>query len=274
MAELRTPQGHTLLLPDGAVSIGADPANEVPVAAHLGLAPVHFRLQPWEGGHFIEDAGSGLGTLVNGHAINWKPLAHGDRIVAGELEVIYSESSPSDAASVSATAASAAPVVLLQPPAPPSSSGIAAAPLMSIEASGLQVPMPTASTVAQPPAWLPEDLLPENSHKSAVITENPPCGNPISPAGEVPIPAQGRFPESTSTQARRFRRQLPLAAVLAVLGWAGHAAWQSGNLGGLFQSLQSAWGKSRPSPAGMPVTEPATQPPGNKVAPAPRPLTP
>ena len=95
MAELRTPQGHALVLPDGRIAVGADLSNEVPIAAHLGLAPVHFRLQPWEGGHFVEDAGSGLGTLVNGHPIHWKPLVHGDTITAGELEVVYStENSP------------------------------------------------------------------------------------------------------------------------------------------------------------------------------------
>lgn len=267
MAELRTPQGHTLLLPDGAVSIGADPANEVPVAAHLGLAPVHFRLQPWEGGHFIEDAGSGLGTLVNGHAINWKPLAHGDRIVAGELEVIYAETSPSEAGAMSAIAAPAAPAALPPPLLPPSSSGMATATLLPLEASGLQVLMPKPPLAAQPPAWLPEDLLPENYHRSAVVTEDPPAGNPASPAGEVPIPVQGPSPDSVTTQTRRFRRLLPLTAVLAVLGWAGHAAWQSGNIGELFQSLQSAWGKPRPSPAGMPAT-------GSKAAPPPRSLTP
>ncbi len=259
MAALRTPQGHTLLLPDGAVSIGADPANEVPVAAHLGLAPVHFRLQPWEGGHFIEDAGSGLGTLVNGHAINWKPLAHGDLIVAGELEVVYSESSPSDAGGGSAIAADAA---LPPPPLPPSSSGIAPATLLPPETSGLQVLMPTPALVLQPPAWLPEDLRPENYHRPAGVTEGPILDHP-------------RPPGSTITRPRRFRRLLPLAAVLAVLGWAGHAAWQSGNLGGLLQTLQSAWSKtSGQSPAGSPAPESVTPPPGGNIPPPQRPLTP
>ena len=272
MAALRTPQGHTLLLPDGAVSIGADPANEVPVAPHLGLAPVHFRLQPWEGGHFIEDAGSGLGTLVNGHAINWKPLAHGDLIVAGELEVIYSESSPSDAGEVSAIAV---PAALPPPLLPPASSGIATATLLPPEASGLQVLMPTPPLVPQPPAWLPEDLLPENYHRPAGVTEGPPAGNPASPPGDGPLLAQPRPPDSAITRPRRFRRLLPLAAVLAVLGWAGHAAWQSGNLGGLFQTLQSAWSKtSGQSPAGIPAPESVTPPSRVNIPPPQRPFTP
>jgi hypothetical protein len=56
--------------------------------AHPGLAPIHFRFQPWEGGHFPENAGSTSGPLVIGHPVNWKPLNPGDVIVAGELEVV------------------------------------------------------------------------------------------------------------------------------------------------------------------------------------------
>ena len=58
-------------------------ANELPVARGLGLAPVHFHLQPWEGGHFLEDAGTGLGTLVNERMVSWVPLQNGDTIRAG-----------------------------------------------------------------------------------------------------------------------------------------------------------------------------------------------
>ena len=274
MAALRTPQGHTLLLPDGAVSIGADPANEVPVAAHLGLAPVHFRLQPWEGGHFIEDAGSGLGTLVNGHAINWKPLDHGDLIVAGELEVIYSESSPSDGGEFSAIAVPAGPAALPPPLQSLSSYGIATATLLPPEASGLQVLRPTPPLVRQPPAWLPEDLLPENYHRPAAITEGPPAGDPTAPPGDGPLLEQPRPPDSTLNRPR-LRRLLPLATILAVLGWAGHMAWQSGNLDGLFQSLQSAWSKiSGQAPAGIPAPASVTHPSGVHIPPPQRPFTP
>ena len=189
MAELRTPQGHTLLLPDGAISIGADPGNQVPVAAHLGLAPIHFRLQPWEGGHFIEDAGSGLGTLVNGHAINWKPLAHGDAIIAGELEVIYSlhsnpevSSAPVVAAPLAhATLARQAPVLNPQPTLVPPLPEISAAPSFSFHGPSLHDTLPRPLTPAQPPSWLPEDLLPEAYRESAVTGKRPSAGEFAGP---------------------------------------------------------------------------------------------
>ncbi|MDB6070424.1 MAG: Inner rane component of cytoplasmic domain, partial [Verrucomicrobiales bacterium] len=94
MAELRTLQGHALLLPEGSVTVGSDPENEIPIASHLGLAAHHFRLQPWQGGHFLEDTGSGLGTLVNGHPVSWKPLLNGDIITAGDLQLAYSQNHP------------------------------------------------------------------------------------------------------------------------------------------------------------------------------------
>ena len=101
MAQLRTPNGHIVTLPAQRVSVGESLANEVPVAKGLGVASEHFRLQPWEGGHFLEDAGSGLGTLVNGKPVGWVPLQHGDVITAGELTMIYSK----DGSAVEAPAA-------------------------------------------------------------------------------------------------------------------------------------------------------------------------
>ena len=44
-----------LPLPASRVSVGEDPACEVPISAGLGIAPVHFTLEPWEGGHFIQE---------------------------------------------------------------------------------------------------------------------------------------------------------------------------------------------------------------------------
>lgn len=117
MAVLLTPQGHVLPLPAGAVSLGADPSNEVPVAPQFELAAVHFRLQPWEGGHFIEDAGSGLGTRVNGHPIHWKPLIEGDVITAGSLEAVYSQKSEIPL-SVTVPSVATLPSVPASPPVP------------------------------------------------------------------------------------------------------------------------------------------------------------
>lgn len=89
MPLLRTSQGHSTPLPPRRVSVGESAANEIPIAPGKGLAAVHFHLQPWESGYFLEDAGSGLGTLVNGHSVTWAPLKHGDVISAGSLVFHY-----------------------------------------------------------------------------------------------------------------------------------------------------------------------------------------
>ena len=253
MAELRTPQGHTLLLPEGCVSIGADPSNDVPVAAHLGLAPVHFRLQPWEGGHFLEDAGSGLGTLVNGHPVNWKPLTHGDSIMAGELEVVYRQQSevgfspvpvpvapipqptPLAPAAVSTLPAGIPAILASAPPLSavlPTYAGLALLPSSptintALALSGSGVPCPT------PPAWLPSDLLPESyqlpltgtsQHRAGDITGNIEPTSP--PAPNLP------------TRPRSIRRLLTAAALCALLGWAGYLGWQRGHFAPLLQSVR------------------------------------
>jgi pSer/pThr/pTyr-binding forkhead associated (FHA) protein len=226
MAELRTPQGHALVLPDGRIAVGADLSNEVPVAAHFGLAPVHFRLQPWEGGHFVEDAGSGLGTLVNGHPIHWKPLVHGDRITAGELEVVYStENSPA-----LARKAPTSPVPAAAPTSPP-------LPLPAVNAPTAvsMVPPPTPRSwqppvESPPPAWLPVDLLPE-AYRPAVDT------TAAAPFQEnQPTPATRKTPRS-KTAARRI---LPIAAALGLLGWSGHMAQKKHLLDPVMKLLQPA----------------------------------
>jgi len=221
MAELRTPQGHTLLLPEGRIAVGADLSNEVPVAAHFGLAPVHFRLQPWEGGHFIEDAGSGLGTLVNGHPVNWKPLIHGDIITAGELELSYSkENSP-----VLAQKAPPGPVAMPQPPPVIPSPPPEAVPLPVLPQPA-PAPPPREQTWQPPmdlppPAWLPEDLLPE-AYRST------PASAPAPSLAPQPDPAPvSQRPASSSLKSKPLHRSLvPLAAAIALIATAGFAACQ------------------------------------------------
>ena len=261
MAELRTPQGHSLLLPEGCVSVGADPANDVPVAAHLGLAPVHFRLQPWEGGHFLEDAGSGLGTLVNGHPVNWKPLTHGDVIVAGELEVVYGQKAESATGHVPVVVApcTQAPLAALPIPAvlfpcvppplpmplpgspPPVASPVLALSTLSIKTAPLE--SDPGDSVSAPPAWLPVDLLPE-SYRLPHFQPGP-AAAPTAPSGlALPSPASAK----PQTPHRAARRLVPFAAVCAILVWAGHTAWQRGHFTPLLQSLRPETNEVLPSP--------------------------
>ncbi len=139
MARLRTSHGHILMLPPRRVSVGESAANEIPVRAGHGLAPVHFRLQPWESGYFLEDAGSGLGTLVNGRPVSWAPLKDGDEITAGELRMIY-ESEDNGAGS--------------EPPARPVST------LETVVANEPPDAGNTPPTIEEkPPSWLPPEAL-------------------------------------------------------------------------------------------------------------------
>ena len=93
MPQLRTSLGHILTLPPRRVSVGESAANEIAIAPGHDVAAVHFHLQPWESGHFMEDAASGLGTLVNGCPLAWAPLKHGDFITAGRLQFLYEHES-------------------------------------------------------------------------------------------------------------------------------------------------------------------------------------
>jgi hypothetical protein len=152
MARLRTDHGHVLNLPDRRISIGESAANDVPIAAGHNLAAVHFRLQPWESGYFLEDAGSGLGTLVNEKPVSWAPLKHGDVITAGDLRLIYDtdENSP-------------------LPPPPPEFR-----PSGKAEETG--EPDKTAAGAASPeapPSWLPPEAL---------LPPVPPWERPLPPA--------------------------------------------------------------------------------------------
>ena len=134
MPRLCTPQGHLLTLPPRRVSVGESAANEIPIAPGNSVAGVHFRLQPGESGYFLEDAASGLGTLVNGKLVTWAPLKHGDIITAGELKLIFESED-------------GGPV----PEFPPETT----VPL-NISAA---MPPPPREEPAQPPAWLPPEAL-------------------------------------------------------------------------------------------------------------------
>ena len=248
MAELRTPQGHALLLPDGRIAVGADLTNEVPVAAHFGLAPVHFRLQPWDGGHFIEDAGSGRGTLVNGHPVNWKPLVHGDIITAGELEVSYS----TENSAVLAQKAPTGPVAMPQPPPVIPSPTLDVLPLPVLPQPA-PIPPPLEQTWhppvdLPPPAWLPEDLLPE-AYRSSTASSGAPQQNP----------AAGRKRTASYSRNSRpaHRSVVALAAAIALLATAGFAARK-------YQILSRNLPASQPATATLPKLFP---PPDSPPAP-------
>ncbi len=145
MPRLRAATGHTLTLPAQRVSVGESAANAVAIAAGYGLAPVHFHLQPWESGHFLEDAGSGLGTLVNNKPVSWAPLHHGDLITAGSLQFVYEQEG-------------GAPAVFPAPQSAPRTSE--------------QPELKTSPVETLPPAWLPPEALqpPLSPARQAMLT--------------------------------------------------------------------------------------------------------
>lgn len=140
MARLRTASGHSFNLPARRVSIGESAENEVPIAAGHGMAAVHFRLQPWESGHVLEDAASGMGTLVNGKPVARLLLKHGDVITAGNVSLIYETETGAAGKSLPHEYESVPPPLT----AAPDKNAHSASPR---EESG------------EPPAWLPPEAL-------------------------------------------------------------------------------------------------------------------
>jgi len=76
--------------PAGVASLGRDLENEVVLddpAASRRHAEIEFK----EGAYVLTDLGSINGTLVNDHRVTTKQrLAHGDRIVVGQDEIVIS----------------------------------------------------------------------------------------------------------------------------------------------------------------------------------------
>lgn len=181
MASLRTPQGHFFAIPPRRVTVGEAAGCDIPIARGLGVAAMHFHLQPWESGHFLEDAGSGLGTIVNGKAVTWVPLNHGDVILAGNLSLIYEAG---DRASL---------------PAFPSTHEIAVEAMLAPEGQGgFSAPAPEPE---KPPAWLPPEAL------------LPPV-TPVQMAASMPPPAPRR-----RSALRQWLILLLLAAAVAFGLW-------------------------------------------------------
>lgn len=232
-----------LPLPASRVSVGEDPACEVPISAGLGIAPVHFTLEPWEGGHFIQDAGSGSRTLVNGEVTNWRPLVHGDLITAGELTLAYgvTEGEPisfdlplrntttrvESVVEPVAEGVDPFPRFTFPGPAAPPAGAVpdifsvpveeVVSPQISLGAQDFAVapaaapaahPDPTAP--AAPPGWLPAELA------------TPPPERVVPVAFHAPVPV----PEATRglPQTSRRRRLALVASLMALAAGAAAAA--------------------------------------------------
>ena len=149
MPKLSTPDGHFIALPAHRVSLGMAPACDIVIAPGRAVAEVHCYLQPWESGFFLEDAASGLGTLVNGIPITWAPLKHGDVITAGNLTLRYEEEG-------------GAPAGAFPPPAPDRTPPPAWLPPEAL--------LPPVSPAAQPVNWAAANTAGPNRTRRWAVT--------------------------------------------------------------------------------------------------------
>ena len=149
MPQLSTPDGHFITLPPQRVSLGVAASCDVIIAPGRGVAELHLYLQPWESGYFLEDAASGLGTLVNGSPVTWAPLKHGDIVTAGNLTLRYEEEGGAPAGAFPQPAPDRAPPPAWLPP---------------------EALLPPVSPVAQSGAWTAGAGTSGISRKRAAIT--------------------------------------------------------------------------------------------------------
>ncbi len=116
MSRLIAPTGHTMELPSRHLTFGESAQCDIPLSAGYGLAAVHFEIAPGNDGQsYLRDASGGLGTFVNGEAVNIILLKEGDVITAGRLTLRFSHPmAPATGNDPAGSGATAAPR-----PAPP-----------------------------------------------------------------------------------------------------------------------------------------------------------
>ena len=94
--EVWTPAGRELVaLEAGRLTLGADPANDLPLPADPTLSRLHAVLERYEAGWCVRDLDSRNGTFVNGQRI-WgeRPLRPGDELRVGATRLIYRGDEP------------------------------------------------------------------------------------------------------------------------------------------------------------------------------------
>ncbi len=86
---LVAPTGTRVPLPVQPIRFGTDASADVRLSPELGLAPLHFLLQPNGIGFTLETLSEGHPVFVNDEAIESKDLQNGDLIQAGQFRVVY-----------------------------------------------------------------------------------------------------------------------------------------------------------------------------------------
>ncbi|HKS75283.1 MAG TPA: sigma 54-interacting transcriptional regulator [Terriglobales bacterium] len=81
-------QGMTFPLPDGEISIGRDPTNQLCIS-DKSLSRRHCLIAGGGERFTIKDSGSRNGTLLNGMPVEEQGLRHGDQISVGESVIVF-----------------------------------------------------------------------------------------------------------------------------------------------------------------------------------------
>jgi DNA-binding CsgD family transcriptional regulator len=94
--EVWTPGGRELVtLEAGRLTLGTDPANDLPLPADPTLSRLHAVLERYEAGWCVRDLDSRNGTFVNGERV-WRerPLRPGDELRVGATRLVYRSEEP------------------------------------------------------------------------------------------------------------------------------------------------------------------------------------
>ena len=75
-------------LAEGAVSVGRDPSNRMPIR-DVTISRQHCVIEMRDGNASVTDLESHNGTFVNGIPVSKRPLAHGDLLRIGQCELVY-----------------------------------------------------------------------------------------------------------------------------------------------------------------------------------------
>ena len=81
-------KGQEFLLAEGAVSVGRDPSNRMPIR-DVTISRQHCIIEIQNGGAVVTDLESHNGTFVNGIPVSKRALAHGDVLRMGQCELVY-----------------------------------------------------------------------------------------------------------------------------------------------------------------------------------------